>query len=279
MTARIVPLSEAEETRLIADAQAGNERAMERLLEAYEPVIARTSRVHSHGDNHEDALQEARVAFIQVVQAHDLTRGVRLYSYVGTRLDHEMRDALSESQNPWGIPVRTMQRFYQVLTAAGGDVTAGTALAPTYRMDSLTFASIAQMLAMDSLDFVDSGEDGGSAVSDTYAGPVLGGESSRDMVDSLIDKMTVGAIMADTLSEEHLRVIRMAYGFEGDLEIDDLTAYVTPSTVSIAAHADTTVADAMTWQDKGKVWTRPTVQRLRTKQLAAWREAHNGEDN
>lgn len=285
-------ITEAEEARLITDAQAGNERAMERLLDVYAPAIEKAARKHQHDGEYEDALQEANLAFITLVQEHDFDKAKRLNYYVHARLGHEMRDSLSATAGQFNIPVRTVQLFWQVYEAADGDLAEGARIAPMIdpngktNMSSETFMNIASMLHVGSLDAErqTEGEDGTNNLLDTYDGAPLGGEVAADAYEDVVNRMTVATMLMDAESDDHLRVIRMAYGFEGDLDLGDEVAEMVASETATAAHADGTVAQAMSWQD-GTTWSRPKVQRLRTKQLSIWREkytkadASTGKDN
>ena len=272
---KIVALEEAEELRLIMESQTGSHAAVERLLDVYTPLLERVARSHSYGDNYEDALQEARVAFLTVVRDHDLNRGKRLYTYLGARIEHELRDAISAQENPWGIPVRTMQRYYQIIEKADGDPEKAAIIAPEYDMSTLTFTTIHDMLSnTDSIDYVEQGDEGGAPLTDTYGGPLLGGDVT-DAYNEVLERLSVEAMMQDALSDEHVTIVRMAYGFEGPLSVgegDDV--HPAASSVSLAAHDDGTVAAALTWSGD-KIYTRPTVQRRRAAQLKAWRESYS----
>lgn len=282
----IKPLSEAAETTLIIDAQAGNERAMERLLDQFAPVIEGTAFRYMHDGEYDDALQEARLAFIQIVNEHDFDKSTRLSAYVKARMGHELRDSLSASHGQFSIPTRTVQLFYQVYNAADGDLTLGAQIAPNYEMASSTFMSIADMLHTGSLDAATrETEDGGASLLDTFDGAPLGGDVAQDEYDVLLDRMTALSIMQNAQSPAHLRVIRKAYGFEGDLEIgEDEPSQMLSSRDSVAAHIDMTVAANLTFED-GEKWSRAKVQRLRTGQLNDWKqkyaesEASDGKDN
>lgn len=272
---KIVALEEAEELRLIMESQTGNETAMLRLIEVYTPLIERVARSHSHGDNYEDALQESHAAFIKVVYDHDLNRGHRLYTYIGARLGHELAEAISTYENSWGIPPRTIKLYYQILRAADDDPHVGAEIARDYQMNPLTFTTIHDMLSnTDSIDYVEQGEEGGAPLTDTYGGPLLGGDVT-DSYNEVLERLSVEAMMQDALSDEHVTIVRMAYGFEGPLSVgEDDDVHPAASSVSLAAHDDGTVAAALTWRGD-KVYTRPTVQRRRAAQLKAWRESYS----
>lgn len=275
----IKPLSEAVENNLIMEAQAGNERAMERLMDTYAPLIEGTAFRYTHDGEFDDALQEARLAFIQIVNEHDFDKGTRLSRYVKVRMGHELRDSLSASNGQFSIPTRTVQLFYQVYNAADGDVSLGAQIAPQYEMASSTFLSIAEMLHTGSLDAMtyDSGEDGAASVLDTFDGAPLGGEVESDY-DRLLDQLTAQSIMQNAQSPDHLRVIRKTYGFDGDLEVGaDEPIYMADSKVRIEAHIAKDVAASLTYED-GVTWSRQKVNRLRLDQLKAWRSEHTKSD-
>lgn len=279
-------LSEADEAGLIMEAQAGNERAMERLIEAYTPAIERTARKHEHDGEYEDAKQEAIFAFIKIVQEHDFDKAKRLNYYVHARMDNHMTVALSESSNSWGIPGRTLRRFYQVYEKADGDLTLGAQIAPDYDLASLTFITIADMLHVGSLDAARETDDGSASVLDTFDGPMFGGGEVTDAYDAVIDRMTVEQMMADSMGDEHDRMVRMSYGFEGPLTVGEDVIDMTDSSRDLKAHSGADVAAALTWEGfKGKNWTRPTVNRRVNEQITVWREKYaesnisTGKDN
>lgn len=284
---KITPMDEADEVRLIMEAQAGNERAMERLLDAYSPVIEKVAHRHSHGDNYEDAVQEVRIIFLTAVREHDLSRGGRLYTYIGGRLGVEMNDILA-ADNQWGIPARTMQRFDQILKAADNDEDAAAAMAPKFGMSTKKFIEYHRMTKeVKSIAYSVETSETGTTIEDTFDGPMFGGGEVTDAYDAVIDRMTVEQMMADSMGDEHDHIVRMAYGFEGNLDVgEDEPVYPVASSVSLAAHDDGTVASALTWEQYGdKNWTRQTVQRRRTAQIKAWGEKYaesnvsTGKDN
>lgn len=271
-TSIIKPLSETDEANLIMDAQAGNERAMERLMDAYAPLIEGTAFRYTHDGEFDDALQEARLAFIQIVNEHDFDKGQGLRTYVKARMGHELRDSLSASNGQFSIPTRTVQLFYQVYNAADGDLTLGAQIAPNYEMASSTFLSIADMLHTGSLDAATyETEDGHASVLDTFDGAPLGGAVEGDQYERVLDRMTARGIMQDAESPEHLRIIEKTYGFDGDLEVGaDEPIYMADSKVRIEAHIAKDVAASLTYED-GVTWSRQKVNRLRNDQLRIWK--------
>lgn len=275
------PISEAEEKTLIMHAQAGNERAMERLMseDGYGPLLAKKARRHmgqskEEGDRfpYEDALQEARLAFINIVNAHDFDKAASLRTYVSVRLDHELMDVRSAYQGHFSIPTDTVQTYLKINKEAEGDIEAGAERAQKAGMSVKNYVTIQRMIDAPSLDYQTETEDGLADQHDTMTGVPVNGETDDERYTKARISLLVAQMLANSVSDEHLRIIRKAYGFDGDLDtgMGEPTLPI-KSTESVAAFSDATVADSMTYED-GEKWSRPKVQRLRTAQLKAWRD-------
>lgn len=260
-------LTAADEARLITDAQAGNERAMERLLDAYAPAIEQAARRFQNDMEWDDAVQEARAAFITCVYEHDFDKADRLSWYIKRYLGFAMAEVVSDASNQWGIPDRTLRLFHMIREKADGDLTVGAALAPEYEMASVTFTTIAQMLKVDSLN----ADEGDRSPIDTQTAPPIGSDTvdPYERVESLI---YARSLLSGLTDDEARQIIRYAYGFDEVTLGGEIVPEMSPA-LSLAAHDDRTVADAMTANPTfDKTYTRPTVQRRRTKALAAMRE-------
>lgn len=194
-------------------------------------------------------------------------------------MDNYLSDSVGGNAAQWGVSTRTMRRFFQAYNAADGDLNLGADMAPQFDLAKDTFIALAEMLHTGSLDAMtyDSGEDGAASVLDTFDGAPLGGEVENDY-DRLLDQLTAQSIMQNAQSPDHLRVIRKAYGFEGDLDVGEGSlSPMLSSRDSLVAHIDMTVAANLSHED-GEKWSRPKVQRLRTAQLKAWRSEHTKSD-
>lgn len=269
------PLSEAEEASLIIDAQAGNERAMERLMgdEGYGPLLAKMARKHmTETFEYDDALQEARLAFLTLVQKHDFDRAASLRTYVSVRLNHEMNDAKTESNGMFDIPVDTKQDYLKIDKESEGDTKAALALAPKHGMTASNFLYVRSMMKAKSLDYQHGGDDGPSDMHDTFNGGPIRSETADEKYAKARVNLLVSQMRSAPVSEDHLRIIDKAYGFDGDLDTGQYEL-VSPikSTDSLAAFSDADVAASLSHED-GVTWSRQKVQRHRTAQIKAWRE-------
>ena len=298
----ITRLSPAEENRLVMEAQAGSERAMERLLDAYETVIDKAAR--SVKMEYDDARQEAVIAFIKHVTEHDFEKP--LSKFINVKLAADVSDAASDD-NTWGIPGRTLRRYLHVYNKAEQALNAyavgeqiendkvravveanpnrdafyiGSLIAPIYDLAAANYLDVAAKFNSGSISITTGSDSGGEddvADASDYNDARLVGS-----MDMTFEEAQVGEFFARPLSDEHLHIIRLAYGFEGSLDLGDRIAQPMKAR---EAHADGVVAAAMNWEGYGeRKWTRQTVNRRRNDQIAAWQDyagvnTSTGKDN
>lgn len=264
------PVTEAEAIR---QAQAGSESAKETLFSAYLPAIEAAAHRFRDSLGYDDAFQEASVAFLALIEAHDPERNAVLAGHVRRYLDYHLKEVATETTNPFGIPGRTMRRYLKIMQEAEGDLVAAAALCEKHGMSISTFLDIYKMVGTTSLEGATYGEGGGEAnlLEGSSATIVGGAEEGPDAYDAMLTSWEVRALMAE-LDDESLEVVRLAYGFTPVI-IDGEEVDPASSDRSLAAHDDGTVAAAMTWA-RGEVYSRQKAQRRRAGALKTMREKY-----
>lgn len=268
------------EGALIRRAQEGDDTAKAELFEAYRPAIeAAAARFASATFDYEDAYQEACVAFLSLVEGHDVERSPVLAGHVRRYLDFHLKHAATGTTNPFGVPGRTFRRYLKVMQEADGDLIAAASLVEKHEMTLSTFLDIYRIVGAVSLNreaFDGEGEEQSTLAHARVT--VLGGpEEPEDAYDSMLTVWEVRALM-DSLDGESHEIVRLAYGFDPAV-IDGVEADELPSSRSVAAHDDATVAEAMTWRHRedGAGYSRQKVQRKRTAALKTMREKYETE--
>lgn len=270
----ITALDLATEAEAIRQAKAGSESAKETLFSAYLPAIEAAAHRFRESLGYDDAFQEATVAFLALIEAHDPERNAVLAGHVRRYLDFHLKEVATETTNPFGIPGRTMRRYLKVMQEAEGDLVAAAALCEKHEMSISTFLDIYKMVGTTSLEGATYGEDGGEAnlLESTGAAIVGGAEKGPDAYDAMLTAWEVQALMTE-LDAESLEVVRLAYGFT-PVVIDGEEVDPASSDRSLAAHDDGTVAAAMTWRH-GETYSRQKAQRRRTGALKTMREKYD----
>lgn len=134
-------ISEEREVLLVQRAQDGCEKSMLELMEAYRPAIrAQVRKVEPYYDL-DDAEQEAKLAFMQMVYNHDTERG-RLFQRVKAELTNALREASCLQNSHFHIPLSTQRRFRTILSRADHDPAAGVEIAQDNGMSKEVFLAI-----------------------------------------------------------------------------------------------------------------------------------------
>lgn len=90
-------LNRDEEGAFVQEAQAGNETALQRLIDAHQPAICNLARRHlCHGLTLDDQTQNGIIGFIIGVRRFDLARGYRLWSYAKPWVRERQIDAMAK---------------------------------------------------------------------------------------------------------------------------------------------------------------------------------------
>jgi hypothetical protein len=261
-TATVEPISAEEEARLVVLAQVGDEEAMTALMRQYAPAIRGTLARFGETLDAEDAEQEAALAFLTLVHAHDPATG-RLAGRVKEYLAEGLHEAAAKS-NGWTIPARTTKRFFSILKAADGDVAQGERLASEMDMAPTTFVLLATLLrdtgSIEAL--TERAEAEGSVGAD---GGVIVGGGVVDPFVAVEDSLLVEGLLS-LLDERETAIIRFSYGFDA-LEAEDPKEGLAKTREEGYAVAN----DGVVARHLGL--GRSTVARVRAKALATMREA------
>lgn len=237
----------AEERELIARAQLGEEAATVALIYAYAPALRRAAREHADTLGAEDARSSAIEGLLVAVAEWDadkVGREPRLAGNVARTLARTLGSQAGREAN-LAIPTRSLQRFYAVLRAAGGDVQLGEKLAAEHELRPSSFRMIAEAVFADSLEEL--------TATDTESGPSVEGEarplwSTSDGFSEVEDRI-VSELALDALDDRERAVIVASFGLLGGEPM-----------------SDSEVAEELGM-------TKPTVQRVRTAALATMRQA------
>lgn len=251
-------LDAATEAELVQLAQLGDEAAAMQLVNAYAPALRNALARHHEALDPEDAEQEVILALLTLVQKHDPSTG-RLAGRVAVYVKDALLEATGAT-NPWGIPPRTLKRYFAILRKAGGDTTEAARIAPDNDMATTTFLDLAAILSTDSLDAASDTEHEGAGRARIERAVAVGADEERDPFDVLADEELVAQAFA-AVSHDESTVVRQAYGFE--------PAIVDGTELLPEGHAP--LSDQLVAISTGL--SRPKVQRTRTSALAKMRAA------
>ena len=87
-------LTAEEEADLIRAAQAGDKRAVERLVRAFRPLLGKMAARHARNGRvlFEDLIHEAIIGFMIALEKFDLSRGVRFATYLPFHVRTQLQD-------------------------------------------------------------------------------------------------------------------------------------------------------------------------------------------
>ncbi|WP_166139585.1 sigma-70 family RNA polymerase sigma factor [Nocardioides ochotonae] len=256
-----VDLPEDLEVETIRAAQAGDHGAQLRLVQAYAPALRRLATTflrrfpaEERAAATEDVRAEALVAFLGMIQDHDLERSPRLAGRVVQVVTGALRHA-ARLDASMAVPSRTLSRFYTILGKVDGDVDLARAIAPDYAMAVTTFDEVLRIVR-GTVPLSDEDDEGGWLV----AAPLADGQGSLSEVEDAL--MVAHALRV--LSSDERQVVRYAYGFETGEPLSDAGVVQAMSEAALGREA----------VDAGQtVVSRQTVQRRRGAALARMREA------
>lgn len=236
-------LTREDEAYLIREAQAGRGGAMLELLNAYERLIRKVVREYTVLDRsaREDAKQEARLAFMELVHRFDPESGPLAWA-----APNAIREALSAQlagKVALTVPERTYRRYRSIMAKHDNNYAEALAAADSFGMTRETFGAVHEALHATAIEA--AGEDEEGNVREVVATSLWSGDNSyADAEDRILCEIAFAAV--DDLETD---VCRMAYGFS---EFDQ-------------------VPDAEIAHRLGM--TRPTVQRRRAGALKKMRDA------
>ncbi len=118
--ARREPASEEDEQRLIAAAKAGDDRARERLVEAYLPRIASIAadyRSHA-GLSRVELLQEGVVGLLRAVERYEPGRGAAFWAYASWWVRQAIQGLVAELARPLVLSDRALRSLSRLRDAS-----------------------------------------------------------------------------------------------------------------------------------------------------------------
>lgn len=237
-------LDRDEEIRLIALAQDGDEGAKETLLETYAPALrSAVGRFTRDGAiDVEEAQATALLGFVEVLADHDAGKGDRLAGRLTQRVTRDLAEATSTT-TAFAIPERTLSRFYGILRAHDGDVSAARDHARSKGMSLEVFDAVYRAIReTEALDAVAADED-----DERYEVASFSLWENEDPEIAVEDAILVEAAF-DAVEKPEAQICELAYGFTDFPRSDGEIAAVMVS-------------------------TRPTVQRRRERALRTMRVA------
>lgn len=113
----------ANESTLVADAQAGDRRALELLCEAYLPLVRARARERAGREpvSYADLVQDGSVALVEAVRAYDPEHGAPFAAFAATRVRYAIADACARARTLGGLPVRVPRSAWRQLAAVARD--------------------------------------------------------------------------------------------------------------------------------------------------------------
>lgn len=239
----------ADEARTILAAQNGDEAAMASLIDHHADQIGALVRKHCFNDSTRDDLRQAAViGFMAAVRKYDPTRGVRLRSYAETSILWEINEArrnfqaLSlpyDAQKDYETAMRQARRVLGAEAGATDVYETARTLAHTAGMTPETFAAVHSARRHWT---------GSDVVATDVAHLVPLGVQPVATVAAVEDRDEAVRLLA-RLEPLARQVVALAVGYDGGEPLSDAA-----------------VAERLGM-------TRPTVQRIRTRALAALRAA------
>jgi RNA polymerase sigma factor (sigma-70 family) len=219
-----VGVSDDRATALAIQAQAGDTRARERLIELLLPLVSSYARrFPTEGLEESDLLQEGVVGVLRALDRYQPDVGVPFPAFATWWIRRSLQDTRSDFMRPFRLPPKALrqlsqlksehQRIYQserrsatvAELARRVDIDAGQA-------DALAAAD----LRVRSLDETIAGSDGEvGSLGDLLADP-LSAEAYEDVIDTVAGEQ-LRALLTRLTEREHA-VVRARFGFDGDAE-------------------------------------------------------------
>jgi RNA polymerase primary sigma factor len=215
-------LPAAVERRLVADAQAGDRRAREELVEAFLPLIAGVARVYrgSESITRVELMQEGVVGLLRALERYDPELGTPFWGYATWWVRQAMQQLISELTRPMVLSDRALRqlsalkRVHGEYVAAHGREPNGDELA---EQAGLSHAQVGEMLALERVPHsleepVRGGEGEIGAFGDLLADPL-----AADAYEQLLDHSEIEQIRAllGSLNERERVILRARYGLDG----------------------------------------------------------------
>ena len=209
------------ERELVLRAQAGDDAAKARLVEAFMPLISSVARTYRSGHIQRlELLQEGVVGLLRAVEGFDAERGTPFWAYASWWVRQAMQQLVSELTRPVVLSDRALRHLARVKDVER-DALQRHGREPT-RAEladgaGLTDEQLADLLATEraprSLDEPVPGEEGAVG---TF-GDLLVDPLAEDAYEHVLDEIQIGELhaMLAGLSDREREVVRARYGLDG----------------------------------------------------------------
>ena len=273
-TAKAEPIKDAEAERsLIAQAKAGNEAATLRLLKAYLPVLRKAVEAwkQSISNNPDEGREEARsaaiIGFLEAIQQFQPDRWDRLAATVRYPIARALENAAG-ADTPISVPQRQRARYFSIMAAADGDVSAALEMLDDSGMTRATFTAVHDAV-VNTVYYHQGTGNGDHEDEDSGTGEDLLVDTTQDHYQVAQDRVAMAHTALRAVSDDKRAITRLYYGFDArDAEF----TYEVDRAVELSAAIG---SDANTARLLGS--TRPTVQRKRAAALVEMREVLSDE--
>jgi RNA polymerase sigma factor (sigma-70 family) len=213
-------LSPVAERRLVVEAQQHPERR-ERLVEAYEPSIARIARMYCRSApavSRAELMQEGVVGLLRALNRYDLKFGVPFWVYASWWVRQAMQQLVAELSGPVVLSDRALRQLARIKQAErdcgqrSGHEPESSMLAletglPSAQIERLRTAERAAIGVDEPV-----GHDGGGTLAELLADP-----STDDPCDVATATLLAEQVpwLLETLTERECVVVRERFGFDG----------------------------------------------------------------
>jgi RNA polymerase primary sigma factor len=213
-------LSPSAERRLVVEAQKHPDRR-ERLLEAFEPSIARIARLYSRSTpavGRAELMQEGVVGLLRALDRYDVDIGVPFWAYASWWVRQAMQQLVAELSGPMVLSDRALRQLARIKQAERdcGQRSGRQPGAPTLALETgLSSTNIERLRAAERAAIsVDepAGDDGGGTLADFLADTCA--EDPCDVATTTLLAEQLPRLL-DVLSERERVVVQARFGFDG----------------------------------------------------------------
>lgn len=212
----------AVERRLIEDAQAGDRRAREELVEAFLPLIAGVARVYRGSEmiSRLELMQEGVVGLLRALERYDPAHGVPFWGYAGWWVRQAMQQLIAELTRPIVLSDRALRHLSQ-LKRAHGEYVAEHRREPTgselAERTGLSHAQVGEMLALERVPHSMEEPVCGAEGEVGAFGELLEDPLAADAYEQLLDHSEIEQIRAllASLNDRERMILRARYGLDG----------------------------------------------------------------
>jgi RNA polymerase sigma factor (sigma-70 family) len=211
----------ALERRLIQDAQAGDRRAREELVEACLPLIAGVARVYRGSEmiTRLELMQEGVVGLLRALERFDLDLGVPFWGYAVWWVRQAMQQLIAELTRPMVLSDRALRQLSQ-LKRVHGEYVAEHRREPTGNeladRTGLTHAQVGEMLALERVPYSVEEPVRGAEGEVGVFGELLEDPLAADAYQELLDHSEIEQVRAllASLNDRERMILRARYGLD-----------------------------------------------------------------